>query len=312
MTSVLNLPPHTPSAPSSAPGTPMSGISTVAIKDGHEGHRPNNSFDGTSERLARLSSLNGASTSYFDVNRRPDTPSSVTSETDNDDTRSNSAKGVDVMGGTGPVIVNERVTRVYPYSTPETPSSAASETDTPLAADEARSRVVRHAIGAGTPGGEIMLGVASDIAGPRDGPARPAVVSATSGYFGAKRLPTVVGTPGSVPSLGGSPSDTPAAVDEARSRTIRQAIGAGTPGRGDMEMGDYGRDVGRERFWEGGVQTPARTPAADTPDSRSTTSSGIEQRQQARMIDGMTYDEGVTDTTNRTPPIVTNGEVKEL
>ncbi|KAI5806104.1 hypothetical protein EDC01DRAFT_609628 [Geopyxis carbonaria] len=53
----------------------MSGISTVAIKDGHEGSRPH--FDGTTERLARL----GPGTSYFDINRRPDTPSSAPGST---------------------------------------------------------------------------------------------------------------------------------------------------------------------------------------------------------------------------------------
>jgi hypothetical protein len=70
---ILNLP-STPSefGSESCPPTPMSCISTIAIKDGHEGHRPG--FDGAAERISRLSALSAGS--YFDVNKRPDTPSS--------------------------------------------------------------------------------------------------------------------------------------------------------------------------------------------------------------------------------------------
>jgi hypothetical protein len=42
----------------------------------------------------------------------------------------------------------------------------------------------------------------------------------------------------------------------------------------------------------------------DSPASSQTTQSAIDQRNEARFVDGMTYDEGVVDTTNRTPQIV--------
>lgn len=35
------------------------------------------------------------------------------------------------------------------------------------------------------------------------------------------------------------------------------------------------------------------------------------QRQDARMIDGMTYDQGVVDTTTRTPPVAGAGEARD-
>ena len=73
---ILNLPEADEFDNDSAPGTPMSCISTVAIKDGHEGHRPGMSgFDGAAERISRLSALTAGG--YFDVDKRPDTPSSV-------------------------------------------------------------------------------------------------------------------------------------------------------------------------------------------------------------------------------------------
>jgi hypothetical protein len=50
----------------------MSCVSTIAIKDGHEGHRP--VFDGSAERISRLSGVSVGG--YFDVNKRPDTPAS--------------------------------------------------------------------------------------------------------------------------------------------------------------------------------------------------------------------------------------------
>jgi len=42
----------------------------------------------------------------------------------------------------------------------------------------------------------------------------------------------------------------------------------------------------------------------DSPASTQTTQSAIDQRNEARFVDGMTYDEGVVDTTNRTPQVV--------
>jgi len=39
-------------------------------------------------------------------------------------------------------------------------------------------------------------------------------------------------------------------------------------------------------------------------DSPASTDSAREQRQEAKLIDGMTYDEGVVDTTDKTPPPV--------
>ncbi|KAI5855467.1 hypothetical protein BZA05DRAFT_334143 [Tricharina praecox] len=54
----------------------MSCVSTIAIKDGHEGHRPGMSgFDGAAERISRLSAISAGG--YFDVNKRPDTPASM-------------------------------------------------------------------------------------------------------------------------------------------------------------------------------------------------------------------------------------------
>lgn len=55
-----NLPSPSPAASASGPGTPMSGISTIAIKDGHEGSRP--STDGV-DRVQRLMG-------YFDEQTR--------------------------------------------------------------------------------------------------------------------------------------------------------------------------------------------------------------------------------------------------
>lgn len=46
----------------SAPGTPMSGISTIAIKDGHEGHRPSGDTISAADRISRLGG-------YFDQTR---------------------------------------------------------------------------------------------------------------------------------------------------------------------------------------------------------------------------------------------------
>ena len=46
-----------------------------------------------------------------------------------------------------------------------------------------------------------------------------------------------------------------------------------------------------------GVSIPS---SSGTP---QTTSSAEQQRQEDKMIDGMTYDEGVVDTANRTPPL---------
>lgn len=51
-TTFINLPSPQQPDPASGPGTPMSGISTIAIKDGHEGSRP--SADGGADRVQRL------------------------------------------------------------------------------------------------------------------------------------------------------------------------------------------------------------------------------------------------------------------
>jgi hypothetical protein len=76
---ILNLPTTPPDMcddGDSGPGTPMSAISTVAIKDGHAGHRPGmTGFDGATERISRLSAVSVGG--YFDVNKRPDTPAST-------------------------------------------------------------------------------------------------------------------------------------------------------------------------------------------------------------------------------------------
>lgn len=43
------------------------------------------------------------------------------------------------------------------------------------------------------------------------------------------------------------------------------------------------------------------------PSSPGTSSSTEQQRQESRLIDGMSYDEAVVDTTNRTPPLTGQG-----
>ena len=63
---------------SSGPSTPMSGISTVAIKDGHEGNRPNiDSNSLAADRLARLGAYTGGG--YFDTLPTPRAASATSS-----------------------------------------------------------------------------------------------------------------------------------------------------------------------------------------------------------------------------------------
>lgn len=92
---LINLP-QAPSfsEPNSGPGTPMSGISTIAIKDGHEGSRPSN--DGSVSGADRIQRL-GLGMAYFDQTPAPRSPASSTATTSSTLEATKEAKMIDGM-----------------------------------------------------------------------------------------------------------------------------------------------------------------------------------------------------------------------
>ncbi|KAF2661582.1 hypothetical protein K491DRAFT_687362 [Lophiostoma macrostomum CBS 122681] len=101
--------------------------------------------------------------------------------------------------------------------------------------------------------------------------------------------------------------------DEAAS-LVGFGEGARTPARHNSQIGSpavskasavpqYLRD---QQQLPGSPMTGVSVPSSSG--TTQTTSSTEQQRQEARMIDGMTYDDNVTDTSNRTPPYSHTGQ----
>ncbi|KAL7273176.1 hypothetical protein RUND412_003988 [Rhizina undulata] len=193
--------PFTPrSSPSSSgPSTPMSGISTIAMNDGHLGARPNISSDFAADHISRLTQPDPnnplvTGSSYFDYIRDPAHVSGCRATSDG---------------------------FLSPTSS-----------------------------------------IASSIAGPQaQTPATPMTpLTEELDEFGRKRKKDGLDRPG----------------------------GAGAPGFPSL------------------VQQ--RVMANPSPASTMTTSSAAESRREARLVGGMTYDEGIVDTTDR-PALLVREEV---
>jgi hypothetical protein len=98
--------------------------------------------------------------------------------------------------------------------------------------------------------------------------------------------------------------------DEAAS-LVGFGEGARTPARQHSQIGSGSPAVGKASALPQYMreQTPGSPMAGvSMPSSSGTTAPNSSAGQQARAMDGMTYDEGVVDTANRTPPLIGQGE----
>ena len=101
--------------------------------------------------------------------------------------------------------------------------------------------------------------------------------------------------------------------DEAAS-LVGFGEGARTPARQQSQVGSGSPAVGKASALPQHLRDqPLGSPmtGASIPSSSGmtgTNSSAGQQKQDARAVDGMTYDEGVVDTANRTPPLTGQGE----
>jgi hypothetical protein len=101
--------------------------------------------------------------------------------------------------------------------------------------------------------------------------------------------------------------------DEAAS-LVGFGEGARTPARQQSQVGSGSPAVGKASALPqylrdlplGSPMTGVSVPSS--PGTMATNSSAGQQKQDARAMDGMTYDEGVDDTANRTPPLTGQGE----
>lgn len=90
------------------------------------------------------------------------------------------------------------------------------------------------------------------------------------------------------------------------------AEGAATPSRQYMPTGSpaVGRATAVPQYLRDQQQqnnSPATGVSIGSSGTTTTTSSAERQKQEAKMIDAMTYDEDVVDTANRTPPLTGYG-----
>jgi hypothetical protein len=90
------------------------------------------------------------------------------------------------------------------------------------------------------------------------------------------------------------------------------AEGAATPSRQHSQVGSpaVSRAAAVPQYLRD--QQQQGSPATSSSPATTTTSSSAEQqKQEAKMIDAMTYDEGVIDTADRTPPLTGPGPGQE-
>jgi len=92
--------------------------------------------------------------------------------------------------------------------------------------------------------------------------------------------------------------------DEAAS-LVGFGEGARTPARQHSQIGSGSPAVSKGSGLPPHLreQAPGSPVTGASSGTAQTASSTEQQRQEAKMIDGMTYDEGVVDTANRTPPL---------
>jgi len=269
-TTLLNIPstPSTVTDNSSDPGTPASGISTlstVAIKDGHEGHHPQTSFEIAAERVARLGGIGSPSSMHSDG--RPVTPTK------------------DYFGATTSQFI------------PETPRADPPPWYNPSAVLSKAS--VTATDGISTPDGEGPDGNSTALK--REAMAKSIDESQAEAIWAAQRdsvdnpppFPTASHYPLSAiyyypgaPKTGGSPADVSTTVPPPHFQTTTAIAPAVSP---------LPRISNANSLLDGPGSGGIVTRNTDSPASTQTTSSVAEAKSTAKMIDGMTYDEG--DTT---------------
>jgi hypothetical protein len=90
--------------------------------------------------------------------------------------------------------------------------------------------------------------------------------------------------------------------DEGTPSLVGFGEGARTPAR---QLSSYGSPPSHHHKTSSTAQTPTGLRPQSQPVGAQTPQSVIEaQKQDARMLDGMTYDREVLDTADRTPPLV--------
>ncbi|EON65222.1 hypothetical protein W97_04459 [Coniosporium apollinis CBS 100218] len=267
----LPPPPSDPVTPSDIPGTPnstttsMSELSTVAIKDGHRGHLHHHHHHPQpldAERADRISRLAGLE--RVSTTR---TPSGL----------ANAATSSGSYSGPG-------------QQNPNNPASGAGFFDTtnPQLLYHRERSTVGSASATGSVGGRTTWASGSDVYDPdkmsedQDAEVETSSVGGMSDEAGSlvafgegARTPARQLSGLQSPAVGGGPK---VAMNTQGTSASAMLSASAVP--------SYLRDREREREQTVLMQM---TPAADP------------QAQDARMIDGMTYDSGVVDTANRTP-----------
>lgn len=259
MTTIFSNFPQTPGTGTSCPGTPMSGISTVAIKDGHEGIRHGHHHQGdpaAQERLARLGAYGTTSStsgtagedgeSYFQR---------VAGWRDHED------------GGDGTVPPEEQQGLSEGELTGEDTDDIMEDLETPPGFDA-------------SPGKPNLTKKIADKLNPM---ARLPLPPRRSPSSFLDQIPN-------------PPCPTPATPHTQARNPLSQAPST-HPGPNNTQYNFKSSSSSSTSASNGnGLATPFSAPS---PASTVTTNSVREAKHRAKMLGPMTYDEGVVDTTSQ-------------
>ncbi|KAF2459411.1 hypothetical protein BDY21DRAFT_377801 [Lineolata rhizophorae] len=341
---LINLPPppSDPVTPSDIPGTPNSGtttmseLSTVAIKDGHRGHLPHHAHPSDAERADRISRLAGLErvATARNANLAPGASGSsgyggtMSGAGGYSGGAGGGGFGASAHGGHGaspaffdasnnPALARERSTVGSASATGSVggrTTTWASGSDDPFDGDKMSEDTAPMTSGerdmedgastsAVGDAGEPDLHDRGDVLMDRD------IDASSAGGF-SDEAGSLVGfgegarTPARAQSALGSPvvgkSTIPAYLRAAA--VGASPIGAGAP----LEPASAATQHHYQHQHQHQHQPPS--PMTGVSSTSAASSDAVAAaRNDARMIDGMTYDSGVVDTADRTPPIASGG-----
>lgn len=275
MATVLNSFQPTPGADASCPGTPMSGISTVAIKDGHAGichghHHRGDPAD--QERLARLGAYEGSSSATGSVDEDEEGYfERVSGWQDHDDAGTTDEPPEDQKGLSGGELTGE--------------SSGGSS-------------------GRGSTNNNSLEEYFNPPPSTETPPAKPSLTQKISEKLSPKakismpprRLPGSYST-----QIPNPPCPTPATPLSIARNPLSQ-VASNHPGPNNTPNNSESSNSSFTSGSGNGLRTPHTAPS---PASTLTTNSVREAKQRAKMLGPMTYDAGVVDTTSQNGPETT-------
>jgi len=269
-----------PPAGTSCPGTPMSGISTVAIKDGHEGIRHGHHHGGdpaAQERMARLSAYGGTSSATGSVG-------------EDEGNYFERVAGWRDHGEAG--------------ATPQPPEEQRGLSGGELTGESGRVSFGRSEPSNDTQGEDLKT--PSSAGTP---PAKPSLAQKLVDKLTPKvnlPMPPRRSPSSSSTQVPNPPCPTPA-TPLSMARNPLSQVASSHPGPNNNTKSNSSTPASGSE-----LLTPYTAPS---PASTLTTNSVREAKHHAKMLGPITYDEGIVDTTSRngsettrspSPPIVLN------